>query len=214
MVDIHYAGIKGVGLKGLALENPYVSAGTAATVVRMGLYRAGNSTGSDGILGINLTAIGTASATESTAEGKIEQFATTASANANAGLRQTSAHFRREWRSYIIGRCGFSSTSDIRVFIGWTSDANEIAGETTLNNLSGCGIGKRAGDTNWFTYTNDGDATEDRVDTGITFATNFTTFELELDSTSFRSKIGTAQKTQELLQNYQQHQPIYIFTGK
>jgi hypothetical protein len=163
-----------------------------ASVARTGLFTGTASTSATGILATNgITAIGTNSNVRSTAEGFIQQYATGAVANNNAGLRWTAAMFRREWGAYLVGRFKFSSTSDVRVFIGWSSDFNEVAGETTLNNFSGAGVGKRATDTNWFTQVNDGDATEDRVDTGIAFAASTINIELALDSTSFRSRLDS-----------------------
>ncbi len=182
-------------IRGTGADNPYLGIGlNTGTTRRTGLFTSASSTTATGIM-TSQTAIGTVTLANDTTEGRYAQLATTAAANANAGIRQTIAPFRREWGIYAIGRVSFSSTSDIRVFIGWSSDNNEIAGETTLNNFSGVGIGKRAGDTNWFTYRNDGDATEDRVDTTIAFATTAVTFELEFDGTSFRSRIGSTTNT-------------------
>jgi hypothetical protein len=182
-------------LKGTGCDNPYCGAGSGATLRRTGLFPACASAEGTGYVGGTLTAIGTSSSARSTIEGFGQDYDTTALANANAGLRQGAARFRREWGMYCKGRLKISSTSDIRLFIGWSSDTAEIAGETTLNNFSGVGIGKRTGDTNWFTMRNDGDATEDRVDTTIAANTNFFTFELQLDATNFRSSIGGVEQT-------------------
>lgn len=187
--------VKGTGLRGIGLENPYANVDNGAVLIREGLWTGVGNTNGTGLAGSDVTAIGSVTNFNDTTEGLGRSFATGAVANNNAGLRWTQDKFRREWSCYMITRVSFSSTSDIRVFIGWSSDNNEIAGETTLDNFSGCGVGKRAGDTNWFTYRNDGDTTEDRVDTGIAFATSAVTIELELDSTSFRSRIGATQNT-------------------
>ena len=192
MVDI--AEVKGRGMKELSWPSPYHAVNSAGTL-RTGFWHGLTGTLGTGSLS-SATAIGTPSDLTDATEGFGQAFATGAVSGNNAGLRWSSvAYFRREWGNFLITRVSFSSTSDIRVFIGWSDSSAEVAGETTLNNQSGCGVGKRAGDTNWFTMRNDGDATEDRVDTGITFATTAVTIELELDSTSFRSRIGTAQQT-------------------
>ncbi len=187
-----------VNTKTLTISNPYSGSGSSATLVRTGIFQPITDTNpADGILSSGLTITGTGGTVNDTTNGKGRSFATGAVANANAGVRWTNQFFRREWGNYMVLRVGFSSTSDIRVFIGWSSDTNDIAGETTLNNFSGCGVGKRTADTNWFTMRNDGDATEDRVDTSIAFATTVVTIELALDATSFRSKIaGTTQTAQ------------------
>ncbi len=195
IIDVSTYGNVDANVLKFGYENPYLGLGTGASARRTGLYLANNGNSGVGFVGSSATAIGSATAFTGTNEGYGQNFATGAVANNNAGMRWTVARFRREWSNYMIGRVSFSSTSDIRVFIGWSSDTAEIAGETTLNNFSGCGVGKRAGDTNWFTYTNDGDATEDRVDTGITFATSEVTIQLQLDGTNFKSRIGATENT-------------------
>ena len=192
-----YNNTDGNFLEYIGIENPYAKTPNAATVVRPGMFFATGSTSSIGILNAGITSVtaGTAASNKSTTEGFGFDYPTTAVANANAGLRWTTTGFRREWGAYMILRVAFSSTSDIRVFIGFSSDTAEIAGETTLNNFSGCGIGKRAADTNWFTMRNDGDATEDRVDTGVAFATGAVTIEMALNATNFRCRLGSAEQT-------------------
>lgn len=185
----------GNSFNGTGITNPYLAATTNATVVRDGIFTAGTSTNTQGLLSGGGTAIGSSTMIFDTTEGLGPRYSTGAVANANAGLRWTTAFMRREWGAYMIVRILPSSTSDIRCFVGWSSDTAEIAGETTLNNFSGAGVGKRAGDTNWFTMVNDGDATEDRVDTGVAFAASAVTIELALNSTNFRSKIGTTTNT-------------------
>jgi hypothetical protein len=179
-----------------SLSNPYLNTSNASTR-RQGLWVGVGDTTCEGALNTGCTAIVTGGTVTDTTEGFGRSFATTAVANANAGLRWTAARWRREWGIYMVCRVGFSSTSDIRVFIGFSSDTAEIAGETTLNNFSGVGVGRRAADTNWFTMRNDADATEDRVDTTIAHATAVTTIEVELDSTSFRSRIGGVKQTDQ-----------------
>lgn len=177
--------------------DPYSTKGEGSNTKRWGAWMGNQATSGVGLLATDLTAIGTPTDAVSTAEGIGVSFATGAVANANAGLRQTNNFFRREWGCYIKLRCDFSSTSDIRVFIGFSSDTAEIAGETTLNNFSGVGIGKRTADTNWFTYRNDGDATEDRTDTGVVFSTVARTIEIQLNATNFKSRLGGAMNATE-----------------
>ena len=184
-------------IRGTGCDNPYAGSPTGPVVRRTGLFAANGATEASGFVGGSFTAIGTNSSMKNTTEGFGQDYDTTAVANANAGIRQGATRWRREWGCYCIGRIKISSTSDVRAFIGWSSDTAEIAGETTLNNFSGFGIGKRAADINWFTMRNDGDATEDRVDTTIAQTTSFLTFEMQLDATNFQSKIdGVAQTTQ------------------
>ena len=185
-----------MGTQNNGLSNPYADSPSGASVRRNGVWWGVADTNADGLLSTGTTAIGaTTNNVQDTTEGQGRLMTTGAVANANAGLRWTSTRFRREWGNYMIVRLSVSSTSDVRCFVGWSSDTAEIAGETTLNNFSGAGVGKRTGDTNWFTMVNDGDATEDRVDTTIAFGTSYVTIELMLDGTSFRSRIGTTTNT-------------------
>ncbi len=192
MVDYNIAEVKGKGIKGIAVTNPWAAVGeNTASITRSGMWTGVSSTDTIGLLSGGVTAIGTTGSFNDTTEGRGLAFPTGAVANNNAGLRWTVNRFRREWGNYMVLRVSFSSTSDISVFIGWSNDNAEIVGANPLNTFSGCGVGKRTGDTNWFTIVNDGDATEDRVDTGLAFATTAVTIQLALDATSFRSKIGT-----------------------
>ena len=184
-------------IRGTGVDNPYAGHPTGATLNRTGLYAANGDTEASGYVGGAFTAVGTGSVFRTDAEGYGRSFATGAVANNNAGLRHGSTRFRRVWTIYCIARFLISSTSDIRVFFGFSSATAEIAGETTLNNESGFGIGKRTGDTNWFTYRNDGDATEDSVDTTIAATSSMTTMEIQLDPTNAQFRIdGVAQTAQ------------------
>ena len=196
-----------------SISNPYISDITGASVKRQGMWTGMTSTNSEGILATGCTAINNTANYQNTTEGHGQTYATGAVANNNAGLRWTSTRFRREWGNYMIVRLNVSSTSDIRIFVGWSSDTNEIAGETTLNNFSGAGVGKRTGDTNWFTMVNDGDATEDRVDTGVAFSTSTVTIQLGLDATSFRGKIGSTSFTAGAADKTINILPIWVKTG-
>jgi hypothetical protein len=180
--------------KGATIENPYWQNPTGASTLRTGSFYATSNNHVGGVL-IGGTQTGTASQYNDTTQGLGWNFASGAVSGNNAGLTWADSRFRREWGNYMIGRFLFSSTSDIRVFIGWSSSATGIAGEDPLNALSGCGVGKKAADTNWQIVKNDGTGATVFVDTGIAFAITAVTIQVELDSTSFRSVIGTTTNT-------------------
>lgn len=182
-------------LKGTGADNPYSGAGTSATLRRTGLWHSMTSTGGDGMWSTSVTAIGTNNGQRDATEGRYQDYATGATTGNNAGLRQAILLYRRDWSSYMITRIAVSSTSSIRIFIGWSSDQNEVAGEDPLNGFSGAGIGKRSADTNWQTIHNDGTGATNFDDTGIALTTSFTTIEMQLDGTNFQAKIGGSSVT-------------------
>lgn len=173
--------------------NPYSQDVDAPSVRREGLFTSQTSTYGFGLWGTAVTAIGTPTTVNSTTEGTIQQFATGAVSGNNAGLRQTTAFYRREWESYLICRIIPSTTTAIRAFVGFSSSSAEIAGETSLDNLSGCGLAKRAADTNWQIVRNDGDATTDYVDTGIAFTTSAMAVGVQINSTNLRTYLNTTE---------------------
>lgn len=190
-----YGGNPGGNIVKFGLINPFPTAGTGATLIRSGMFQARSSVGGDGLWAASLTAIGTPTDTYDATEGKTVVYATGASSGANAGLRQTSAQYRRDWSSYHCMRVSFSSTANIRVFLGWSSSNAEVAGEDPLNALHGAGVGKRSADTNWQVIRNDGSGATVFVDTGIPFDTSGVTVEMQLDSTNFKCRIGGVEQT-------------------
>jgi hypothetical protein len=183
--------IKGVG----GTDNPFphgASSGAGAIIRRSGLWDGTDNVIGQGLWSNAVSSVGTESDVNDTTEGIGMQFATGAVGGNNAGIKQTNEYYRREWGNYMIVRIRVSTTSNVRAFIGWVSNSADIAGEAPLANISGVGLAKRAADTNWFTCVNDGDATEDRVDTTIAFGTAAVTLQFSLDSSNFSSKIGTS----------------------
>jgi len=184
-------------IKGTAADNPYLGAPTGPTLRRVGLFTGMGSTNGEGIMAVNVTAIGSFAHFRDATEGKGADFATGAVSGNNGGLRQTTQFFRRDWSSYMIGRLKANSTSNVRLFIGWSSDNAEIAGEDPLNAFEGCGVGKRSADANWQVIRNNGVGATVFVDTGIPFSTSFFTIEMQADGTNFRCRIdGTEQTAQ------------------
>ena len=184
-------------LKGTGIDNPYSGGTVAATLIRSGVWTGTTGTQGEGCVAGTWTAVGTPANFLDASEGFGQDFSTGAVSGNNAGIRQGSVRWRRDWTIHAILRFKLSSTTTIRAFFGWSSDVNEIAGETSLDNFSGAGIGRRAADTNWQLITNDGDTTTNYADTGIAVSSaSFIQIEMHLDvSNSFRAKINSTNQT-------------------
>jgi hypothetical protein len=167
-----------------------VIAATASTVGKKYSTYHGYAGNTDGFLALLCTNDGAQGRTTAEADGLAVNWLATATTGSKAGFHCTSgaATTYRSWNPRIKVRQKISATANTVYYVGWSSTNAALTGDNPLDNLSGFVFGKRTADTNWFIIKNDGDATQDVVDTGVAVSTAIHTVELVCDNAN--SKIG------------------------
>jgi hypothetical protein len=126
---------------------------------------------------------GTASIVNDATEGHINNF-NSSSDGAIIGYQSNSSLqliTRREWNAFLKVRVKASSTSNSRLYIGFSSNNTLPASDSPLGNTEhGCIIGFGTADANFRVFHNDAGGAAISADTGLQKDTEWHTFEMSM----------------------------------
>lgn len=107
-------------------------------------------------------------------------------AGTDAGISTGSAIFHREWNAYLTVKIGTSSTAGERLFIGFITTSTLPNTQTPCANISCAGIFLNTTSTTYQYVVNDGDATQDITNSGISENSDVRIFTVRADATNNR----------------------------